>query len=230
MSEWHHDLWSIPTLFTPFRPKNPLSKEIYVAGGFYGLYSDQGPSGQPSMQEQFFSVFDSLPKLQKIETSGHSLGSSFSSLCALDLKAAYPKADIKNTNFASPAVGTENWEDVYNNELGLKSSTFRIYNYWDYVPSMPPLPIFKHVGQPFEINTFVKDSWFPDLVARHSMDNYAYILGKAVKNSPQVWVGDYPDQTDPALTMKSQAPYGVTPPNWAALEIEMKENLPYSKS
>ncbi len=211
VADIYNDLWANLVHFDALKGK--VAKNVKVADGFFSIYAGRGPAGQPSMRDEVFGKIG-VDTLESLSICGHSLGGTFASMCALDVKVANRDLPIQTTTFASPAVGNKAWEQLYI-KAGLASATARIYNYWDYVPSMPPFDWFKHVGRPFQINTWVKGAWVAHLDSRHSMDNYKYVVTRAVKNTPQVWVGEYPDAAHKGWTMVSKKPKKAAQPNWA---------------
>ncbi|WP_017931274.1 lipase family protein [Robiginitomaculum antarcticum] len=221
-----NDLWSYTVAFNPFINGEDFPKDVNVAWGFYSIYADAG-SKSPSMREQVFKLLGDPKNVESVAICGHSLGGTFASLCALDLRVAYPSMAIHSTTFASPRVGKHEWKKTYDSTYHLKDSTTRIYNYSDYVPSLPPAGIptyFDHVGEPFQINTYVKDATLPYAISRHSMDNYRTVLTHAVHQDPQIWLGEYPDAVYEYCTMLSAKLVDAPMPEWAAIHRFMTQH------
>jgi hypothetical protein len=206
------DAWFITTRFHPHQ--NTVSPTPYVSSGFYGIYDSKGGSMKQSMRQQLFSLIDKYQPLT-IYVTGHSLGGALSQLFTLDLAVSAPQIWAKNMNFASPMVGTHDWKKAYEGQAAQKDparQTVRIYNTYDWAPSVPPsLFNYTHVGVPFRTTFHVKGEpwWNPHLIARHSIMNLETMLNHAVWRSPQVWAGTFTDATDPPRLMESHVPTGA---------------------
>ncbi|MGA8261218.1 MAG: lipase family protein [Arenicellales bacterium] len=204
----------VPVEFEPYRSHGNFPHPVHVGDGFYKIYSTRTSPMKLSMRAQLFqdiASFSTPPS--HIIITGHSLGCALASLFALDLAASGPSVSILNVNFASPRVGTGSWENAYNNTYALEKKTVRVRNAYDMVPKLPPEypPIdFRHVGMEFPVSFTVEDysidlkliieSW-------HSLLNYRYVVDRAVKQSPQVWTGKFPDQAYKKWNMISHDPY-----------------------
>jgi len=84
---------------------------------------------------------------RKLFITGHSLGGGLAILFAakymMSEETAQPKALEGIYTFAAPRVGDRAFAEAYN--ALLKEKTFRVVNYRDFVPSLPPFG-YKHVG------------------------------------------------------------------------------------
>ncbi len=219
MLDAYEDLWATKVNFKPFEPKVPFPDNVGVASGFNSIYASKGGSMSRTMQQQIFNILsDTGSSITDIIVTGHSLGSALCSLLALDLVASLPNINVYNYNFASPRVGGETWQATYQKKFDLESRTFRITNYYDYVPSLPPEILgYAHVGMNFLISFYVKDAWVPHPVCRHSMKNYQAVLSKAIYQNPQHWYGEFKDLSSPdsTYTMVSAAPPTLEVPEWS---------------
>lgn len=203
---------------TAFVPTNgKVSPTPYVSSGFYGIYDSVGGSMTQSMRQQLFMLLARF-RPSRVYITGHSLGAALSQLFALDVAVSSPQLWAMNENFASPMVGTQNWKTVYESQPAEKDSTrrtIRVYNYWDYVPSLPPAAFnYTHVGSGFRTSFYVLREWYPHELARHSILNLQTVLGHAVWQNPQVWVGTFQDATDSANTMQSDVPPSAADIAW----------------
>lgn len=184
-----------------------------VASGFYGVYDLLGGSMTRSMRGQLFALLARY-RPTRLYVTGHSLGAALSQLFSLDLAISRPLSSL-NINFASPMVGTADWQAAYERWLS-PGQSIRCYNYWDYVPSLPPsLFGYVPVGDPFRTAFHVRDEWFVHELSRHSIVNMQTVLTHALFEQPQVWVGTFADDVQPDLTMQSDVPPAGNDVPWA---------------
>ncbi len=222
----YEDLWIDPVPFEPYGRQNTFPQDVLVADGFNSIYSLKGGNMKRSMQAQLFKKLSRLtPAPEEIITTGHSLGGPLAALFTLDVAHSFGnKIRLKNITFASPRVGLQTWKETYNNTYNLEPSTYRIANYYDLIPSLPPkLFNYHHIGQQFLISFFVKDFWYPHYVARHSLVNYLTVISKAVQLEPQIYIGDFYDATAQHRIMKSTSPPSVDVPSWADIIYEAEQ-------
>lgn len=71
----------------------------------------------------------------KVLVTGHSLGATLATLCALDLKEKYPQLDINLYTYGSPRVGNKHFVNYFKKKIKV---SWRIVNDKDIVPSVPP--------------------------------------------------------------------------------------------
>jgi triacylglycerol lipase len=105
----------------------------------------------------------------QILITGHSLGAALAVLAAPDISKNMPPNTIepKLITFAGPRVGLSDFVEAFNADI---ESCFRVVNFLDIVPLVPPAP-YVHVGAGIAIN-----SGGPvDLGWRHSL--IAYQIG-----------------------------------------------------
>jgi triacylglycerol lipase len=202
----------------PFTPYSGfILPTPFVASGFFGIYTGIGGNMTKSMQQQVFSLLN-LVKPEKSYITGHSLGGALSQLFTLDVAISVPGLWAANMNFASPMVGTAEWQTAYDSQPAQKNPltrSVRVYNYWDYVPSTPPTWFnYTHVGRPFRTSFYVIDAWFLYLLARHSLSNLQTVLQHAVWLNPQVWVGTFIDASGSGLPMASTVPPSAADVPW----------------
>lgn len=201
--------------YTPFQNAEGFPKNVYVGDGFNKIYTTIDHNMPASLQTQIFTVLNKLPTLPeplKIFITGHSLGGALASLFTLDLAVSLPKTTITSITFASPRVGTSNWQTVYNQTYQLLDKTIRIHNSYDLVPKVPPAnwPFsFKDIGQEFLVSFSVENYHInvPDIILSwHALSNYTYVVTRAVIASPQIWTGEFPDQAHSGWDMTSYNP------------------------
>jgi triacylglycerol lipase len=199
--------------FKPYHSQGHFPHPVHVGDGFYKIYSTRSSSMTLSMQGQLFRDIANLPTPPtQIIITGHSLGCALGSLFALDLAASLPEIAIINVNFASPRVGTGTFERAYDHTYGLQKKTVRVRNGYDLVPKVPPefAPFdFRHVGLEFPVSFTVESYHIDPLLiveSWHSLLNYRYVVDRAVKQSPQVWTGTFPDQAYKKWNMVSYDP------------------------
>lgn len=221
----YEDLFANTVPFVPYQGQ--VSPTPYVASGFYSIYNDLGGTMTQSMRQQVFSLLGRINVPRTIYITGHSLGAALSQLFTLDVAVSTPNVWAANMNFASPMVGTTDWLDAYNAQpaqLDPARKTVRVYNYWDYVPSLPPyIPPFLdygHVGRGFRTSFYVQDEWYPHELSRHALLNLQVVLQNAVWRTPQIWTGTFPDKTDPSLVMVSTVPPSGPDVHWSQKTLE----------
>lgn len=140
-----------------------------VHHGFYDIYK--------SMREAVHGALDAIQIPNQLVITGHSLGSSLSTLSVPDIqeKTNYANVSITHYNLASPRTGDRDFVSAYNRNGVV---TYRIVNTCDIVPNVPPsvvssdLPIYSHVGTPVDFT-----AQYGSIVANHSAsDCYLYAL------------------------------------------------------
>lgn len=225
----YEDLFFNTVPFTPYEGK--VSPTPYVASGFYDIYDGVGGSMTQSMRQQVFSL---LAKHQpsRVYLTGHSLGGALSQLFSLDLAVSSPHLWAANMNFASPMVGTSDWQAAYQAQAAEQDpgrKTVRVYNYWDYVPSLPPaLFNYTHVGRGFRTSFYVQSEWYPHVFSRHSILNLQKVLQHAVWRDPQVWAGTFQDPVAPSREIKSTVPPSGVDVRWVEVVSELQKMNPTS--
>jgi hypothetical protein len=138
--------------------------------GFNGIYS--------SMSADILQALATIESPHRIFITGHSLGSSLSTLAVPDIVTNLPgveAAAIVHCNFASPRTGDPVFASAYN---ACAVETFRLVNTCDIVPNVPAsvitkdLPIYKHVGIPVDFT-----AQYCSIPANHDITNsYGYAL------------------------------------------------------
>jgi predicted lipase len=107
--------------------------EIKVHKGFHQDFKDIKPFLSTLINEN--------PNIKNIYFTGHSRGSSVSTLSALYIKTVYPHLNVYNIGFGCPRLGCENFANYYNKLLRETTYLFReekdivtklpIYGYYD---------------------------------------------------------------------------------------------------
>ncbi|QWP75742.1 lipase family protein [Lysobacter sp. K5869] len=211
------DVHFIPTDFVP--TSNSVSPTPRVSSGFYGIYDGIGGDMSASMRQQLFALLQKYQPSQ-LYITGHSLGAALCQLFSLDVAVSKPISTLTaslNLNFSSPMVGTDNWAEAYASVIDA-SQSIRVYNYWDYVPSLPPSAFdYQAVGTGFRTAFYVDKEWFPHLLARHALLNLTAVLENALPLSPQQWQGTFQDQVpgETQWTMISTYPPSGADVRWA---------------
>lgn len=215
----YEDVHFETTEFVPTR--GSVTPTPHVAAGFYGIYDGMGGSMTQSMRQQLFALLAQYQPKQ-IYVTGHSLGAALSQLFSLDVAVSQPAPAI-NLNFASPMVGTADWQAAYERIIP-SASSIRCYNYWDYVPSLPPSDVLGYaaVGSGFRTAFYVRNEWFVHELPRHSIVNLKTVLQHALYLAPQAWTGTFQDYIDPSRTMQSEVPPTNTDVKWADKARELK--------
>lgn len=157
--DWLYDL-ELHQQHYPWQPDAGL-----VHGGFLRLYT--------SLRDQALLAVDDMHPAQSLWVCGHSLGSSLSSLAAVDMRVRWPSLPLQHYNFASPRLASPTFARHYNS---LNVPTFRVVNDSDLVPTTPPGVVhtwlYQHLGQAV---TFTAS--YASLAGVHSLaDCYLYAL------------------------------------------------------
>lgn len=199
--------------FTPFNNTNSFPKNVYVGDGFNKIYTTKKQTMAASLQNQIFTALNKLPDAPtEIFITGHSLGGALASLFTLDMAVSLPDVGVTSITFASPRVGSSNWQTVYEQSYNLKNKTIRVRNLYDLVPKAPPSEwpfSFKDVGLEFPLSFSVEQDHIEvsDIILSwHALTNYTYVVTRAVTASPQVWTGEFPDQAHNGWNMISYNP------------------------
>ncbi|WP_039913607.1 lipase family protein [Cellvibrio mixtus] len=199
--------------FIPFYNSSNFPKNVYVGDGFNKIYLTQKNTMPASLQKQIFTALGKLPDPPtEIFITGHSLGGALASLFTLDMAVSLPDVGITSITFASPRVGSSNWQTVYDQTYHLQDKTIRVRNSYDLVPKAPPAnwPFsFKDIGQEFLVSFNVENNHIEvsDIILSwHALTNYTYVVTRAVTVTPQLWTGEFPDQTHNGWNMLSYNP------------------------
>lgn len=197
----YNDLFYFTEVFTPYATGTTSTAE--VAKGFNGIYVHTGETLATSLQAQVFQLLSSISNsssgLSQIYVTGHSLGAAIGELLAYDLALSLAGTPVTTITFAAPMVGIQSWGQAYD-ASSAGGATIRVVNLDDVVPNLPPhsiSPNYVQVAQEFAIQFKGTNEGIQhpteDLVIRHEMDNYLYVVEQAIGQSPQQWAGTFPD-------------------------------------
>ncbi len=190
------------TNFLPFQSREEFPADAAVAAGFNDIYANKARSMSDSMQSQLFAALD-RSKPEKLYITGHSLGGALASLFALDVATSRPGIEVVSITLASPRVGDNRWQEVYDRQFQLERATFRVANHWDPVPALPFVELgYAHVGTAVLLSFFEEEKFPepPNVVERHSLKNYRHVLSRAVLNDPQTWHGEFVSEQGRKIT------------------------------
>lgn len=118
-------------------------------------------------------------KYDTIIITGHSLGGSLATLCAVDSQFHFPDMRIINITFASPRVGNKEFAKSYDKRVPL---TLRIVNGEDYITKVPlNIQGYYHVGTKIHIGYHNPLCWLPIIRAIGSLYHYPLLYLKNIK-------------------------------------------------
>ena len=137
LSDWMNDF----KFFKKIVPYGNSKTKIRIHTGFYDLYQ----TIRNDIKNFIFNeIHRSKNSVKNIDIIGHSLGSSLSLLCGIDLQFNYPEIHYTIITFGSPRVGNAAFVKSYNKRL---KKTLRIENGNDIVTKLPFKFLgYKHVG------------------------------------------------------------------------------------
>ncbi|MGC2653062.1 MAG: lipase family protein [Mycobacterium sp.] len=153
LADWLADFDAIPTVYVP------IANFGEVAAGFQAVYELVRESIATNLAAAAAGCDDIL-------ITGHSLGAALAVLAAPDIfrKMTPNVIEPRLITFAGPRVGLTGFATAFNT---LIESCFRVVNYLDIVPQVPPAP-YVHVGDEVAV-----DSGGPiDVGWRHSLNAY----------------------------------------------------------
>ncbi len=153
LADWVADFDAIPTAYLP------LTGFGQVAAGFQAVYELIRGSIVANLAA-------ATTGCDNILITGHSLGAAVAVLAAPDIFRNMPPNVIEPRliTFAGPRVGLIAFATAFNT---LIESCFRVVNYLDIVPQVPPAP-YVHVGSQVAINS----GGSIDIGHRHSLSAY----------------------------------------------------------
>lgn len=170
--DFHVDVEGVLVRYDP--PIQNEVRHIYVENGFYLAY--QGMRNSLRKKLKIHAVGQKV-----ITVTGHSLGSALATLTVPDALADGLR--VINYNSASPMVGDESFKSYYEslNQTGPGGlgavETFRLVNKSDIVPTLPPLPDYRHVGSAVTFNADYIQGIIRDIEKNHDPCTcYAYAI------------------------------------------------------
>src|SRR5215213_391594 len=146
---------------------------IYVPGNTYSMSPPPPNSAQPLGQV--------LANASSVAITGHSLGSSLADLVALDVALNEKKRVSSLYTLASPRTGDPTFATSF--DTLLQPVSYRIANYWDIVPQLPPEDFYTGIDQEWHyqhVNSecLVDGGFTVDLAYSHSLAAYQAGLQK----------------------------------------------------
>lgn len=189
------DLGAEHRTFRPYDSPNPVSAEVKAEAGFYDIYTEQTATIKP-MQQQLFELIDGYQQSDKpideLWITGHSLGSSLSTLFSLDVGLSRPDIKASNINFACPRTGNQAFVELFEQTLK-PHNTLRVQNTYDAVPCVP----FEDLGYAHTpwalLLAFYEEGLLEhdNLLARHSALNYQSVMQCAEQSTTGYCVNDH---------------------------------------
>jgi hypothetical protein len=165
LSDWLADFDALPTAYLP------LTGFGEVATGFQIVY-------QTVRNSVVTNLAAAVAGCDNILITGHSLGAAVAVLAAPDVFRNMPPNTIEPRliTFAGPQVGLTAFATAFNQ---LIESCFRVVNYLDIVPLVPPVP-YVPVGAQVEIDSGGAIDW----AHRHSLGAYRDGLTALIGSGP----------------------------------------------
>jgi triacylglycerol lipase len=161
VEDWLADLDAVPEDY------RPVAGFGQVHAGFQDVY-------QLVRQSIAANLAAATAGCDRILITGHSLGAALAVLAAPDIFRSMPPNKIEPglITFAGPRVGLTDFVDAFNAAI---ESCFRVVNFLDIVPYVPPVP-YAHVGAQITVDSGgqVQVAW------RHSLTAYQNGLSKLI--------------------------------------------------
>jgi triacylglycerol lipase len=152
VEDWLADLDAVPDAYLP------VSGFGQVHTGFQDVYE----LGRQSIAANLATA---TAGCDQILVTGHSLGAALAVLAAPDIVRNMPpnKIEPRLITFAGPRVGLTDFADAFNAAI---ESCFRVVNFLDVVPYVPPAP-YVHVGAQIAVDSGgpVQIGWRHSLIA-----------------------------------------------------------------
>jgi triacylglycerol lipase len=152
VEDWLADLDAVPDAYLP------VSGFGQVHAGFQDVYE----LGRQSIAANLATA---TAGCDQILVTGHSLGAALAVLAAPDIVRNMPpnKIEPRLITFAGPRVGLTDFADAFNAAI---ESCFRVVNFLDVVPYVPPAP-YVHVGAQIAVDSGgpVQIGWRHSLIA-----------------------------------------------------------------
>jgi predicted lipase len=164
LADWLADFDAVPTGYAP------IAGFGEVAAGFLGVYDLVRGSIAANLAT-------ATADCDQILVTGHSLGAALSVLAAPDIFRKMPPntTEPRLITFAGPRVGFNDFAAAFNAAI---ESCFRVVNFLDIVPHVPPSP-YVHVGAEVDVDS----GGAIDVVSRHSLAAYRQGLTALINRS-----------------------------------------------
>jgi triacylglycerol lipase len=164
LADWLADFDAVPTAYAP------VAGFGQVAAGFLDVYELVRDSIAANLAS-------ATANCDQILITGHSLGAALSVLAAPDIFRNMPPNTIEPQliTFAGPRVGFNDFAAAFNAAI---ESCFRVVNFLDIVPHVPPSP-YVHVGAEIDVDS----GGAIDVAWRHSLAAYRQGLTALIDSS-----------------------------------------------
>ncbi len=153
LADWLQDLDAVPEDYAPI-------------GGFGQVHTGFQDVYRLARDSIAANLATACASCDQILVTGHSLGAALCVLAAPDIFRNMPPNTIEPRliTFAGPRVGLSDFATSFNNVI---ESCFRVVNFLDIVPYVPPAP-YVHVGAEIAVDS----GGSIDVFTRHSVDAY----------------------------------------------------------
>jgi triacylglycerol lipase len=153
LADWLQDLDAVPEDYAPI-------------GGFGQVHDGFQDVYQLVRGSIAANLATACAGCDQILVTGHSLGAALCVLAAPDIFRNMPPNTIEPRliTFAGPRVGLSDFATAFNSVI---ESCFRVVNFLDIVPHVPPVP-YVHVGAEIAVDS----GGAIDVIWRHSLDAY----------------------------------------------------------
>ncbi|MEO0852711.1 MAG: lipase family protein [Cyanobacteria bacterium J06648_11] len=153
----------------------------------YGESSSSNSKMHGGFVNAYFSVREQIHQLvrdrdlDRITTTGHSLGGALATLCAVDLQYNFSEkvTQIEAYTYGSPRVGNEGFRSSFNQRV---PNSYRFVHGMDIVPALPRWwqGQYRHVDREYRIGDRFRWNLFAGRFKDHAIGKYIEMLEKYV--------------------------------------------------